>query len=333
MAKRWTGRRVIGAAIALVIVGAIGGTVAMRIAQEDQRRPRREELPRWSCSSSRPPISPGWMRSPCRAGFRSPGRCSRCGRRRSKAKVSGDVRQVPGAGRRIRARRPVAGAHRHRRPRGEAHRAQRRARIGEGPARDGRQDAGDQPGSSSSRTSFRRTRTTIPNRASGCRRARSSRRRPRSSSPATRCAMRSRLVPARGRGRQAPRSGRREGRVRFAARHRRRPDRHGAAGRGARRRRSGARDRQGRRAHDRRLRRAPLHRARRADQSGRRAGNARHPCICRNPECRRARSAAACSPPAGSRSRQALRCRRCRQRPCAPRPDRRSCGRSRAASS
>ena len=34
MAKRWTGRRVIGAAIALVIVGAIGGTVAMRIVKK-----------------------------------------------------------------------------------------------------------------------------------------------------------------------------------------------------------------------------------------------------------------------------------------------------------
>ena len=55
-----------------------------------------------------------------------------------------------------------------------------------------------QPGSSSSRTSFRRTRTTIPNRASACRRARSSRRRPRSSSPATRCATRSPLSPLAG---------------------------------------------------------------------------------------------------------------------------------------
>ena len=34
MAKRWTGRRVIGAAIALVIVGAIGGTIAMRIVKK-----------------------------------------------------------------------------------------------------------------------------------------------------------------------------------------------------------------------------------------------------------------------------------------------------------
>ena len=50
--------------------------------------------------------------------------------------------------------------------------------------------------------------------------------------------------------------------------------------------RSGARDRQGRRAHHRRLRRAPLHRARRADQSGRRAGYARHTRLCRNSESR-----------------------------------------------
>ena len=68
------------------------------------------------------------------------------------------------------------------------------------------------------------------------------------------------------------------------ARHRRRPDGHGTAGRGAGGRRAGARDRQGGRAFDRRLRRAPLHRTRRADQPGRRAGNAGHPRLRRNSE-------------------------------------------------
>ena len=34
MAKRWTGRRLIGAAVVLVIVGAVGGTAAMRIVKK-----------------------------------------------------------------------------------------------------------------------------------------------------------------------------------------------------------------------------------------------------------------------------------------------------------
>ena len=34
MAKRWTRGRLIGAAVALVIAGAIGGTVAMRIVKK-----------------------------------------------------------------------------------------------------------------------------------------------------------------------------------------------------------------------------------------------------------------------------------------------------------
>ena len=34
MAKRWTRRRLLGAAVALVIVGAIGGTVATRLLKK-----------------------------------------------------------------------------------------------------------------------------------------------------------------------------------------------------------------------------------------------------------------------------------------------------------
>jgi membrane fusion protein, multidrug efflux system len=95
MAKRWTGRRVIGAAIALVIVGAIGGTVAMRIVKKlgdtpggkaaadavvleftpaDLARVDAQPLSRWL------PIS----------GAVQPLRQATV-----KAKVSGDVRQVP----------------------------------------------------------------------------------------------------------------------------------------------------------------------------------------------------------------------------------------------
>jgi multidrug efflux pump subunit AcrA (membrane-fusion protein) len=94
MAKRWTGRRVIGAAIALVIVGAIGGTVAMRIVKKindapggknaevvvlefspaDLARVDAQSLSRWL------PVS----------GAVQPLRQATV-----KAKVSGDVRQVP----------------------------------------------------------------------------------------------------------------------------------------------------------------------------------------------------------------------------------------------
>ena len=94
MAKRWTGRRVIGAAIALVIVGAIGGTIAMRIVKKindapggksaevvvlefspaDLARVDAQPLSRWL------PVS----------GAVQPLRQATV-----KAKVSGDVRQVP----------------------------------------------------------------------------------------------------------------------------------------------------------------------------------------------------------------------------------------------
>ena len=94
MAKRWTGRRVIGAAIALVIVGAIGGTVAMRVlkklndapggmgaeavvlefTQADLARVDAQPMSRWL------PVS----------GAVQPLRQATV-----KAKVSGDVREVP----------------------------------------------------------------------------------------------------------------------------------------------------------------------------------------------------------------------------------------------
>jgi membrane fusion protein (multidrug efflux system) len=94
MAKRWTGRRVIGAALVLVIAGAIGGTVAMRIlkklndapggkgadvvvlefTQADLARVDAQPMSRWL------PVS----------GTVQPLRQATV-----KAKVSGDVREVP----------------------------------------------------------------------------------------------------------------------------------------------------------------------------------------------------------------------------------------------
>ena len=93
MTKRWTRRRLIGAAIALVIVGAIGGTVAMRLAKKggdgaggkggppvtlefaaaDLARVESQSLSRWL------PVS----------GALQPVRQATV-----KAKVSGDVRQI-----------------------------------------------------------------------------------------------------------------------------------------------------------------------------------------------------------------------------------------------
>ena len=115
------------------------------------------------------------------------------------------------------------------------------------------------------------------------------------------------IVAAQRHRRQAPRPAGREGRVRFAARHGRRPEGHRAAGGGARDRRSRAHDRQDGGARDRRLRRPPLHGPDRADQSGDGAGHARDPRLCRHPEPRQMRCAAACSRPAASRSPRARR--------------------------
>ena len=105
MAKRWTGtarhRR----------CDCAGDRRGHRRHGRDAARSRRstthpaERVPRWSCSSSRPPISPGWTRSRLSRWLPVSGTVQPLRQATVKAKVSGDVRQVPGAGRRIRARR------------------------------------------------------------------------------------------------------------------------------------------------------------------------------------------------------------------------------------
>ncbi len=144
MAKRWTGRRVIGAAVVLVIAGAIGGTVAMRILKKLNDAPGGKgadvvvleftpaDLARVD-AQPHVPLAPGVGHGAAAAA--GDGQGQGVGRRA----------RSPGPGGRGRALGAVAGAHRHGRPRGKADRAERRARVGEGPARDGRQDAGDEP--------------------------------------------------------------------------------------------------------------------------------------------------------------------------------------------
>ena len=94
MAKRWTGRRVVGAAIALVIVGAIGGTIAMRAIKKFNDAPggkaadvvALEFSPADLARVDAQPLS-RWLPV---SGAVQPLRQATV-----KAKVSGDVRQVP----------------------------------------------------------------------------------------------------------------------------------------------------------------------------------------------------------------------------------------------
>jgi RND family efflux transporter MFP subunit len=92
MAKRWTGRRVIGAAIALVIVGAIGGTIAMRIVKKINDAPGSKDVvvleftPADLARVDAQPMS-RWLPV---SGTVQPLRQATV-----KAKVSGDVREVP----------------------------------------------------------------------------------------------------------------------------------------------------------------------------------------------------------------------------------------------
>ena len=94
MAKRWTGRRVVGAAIALVFVGAIGGTIAMRVLKKFNDAPggkaadvvALEFTPADLARVDAQPLS-RWLPV---SGAVQPLRQATV-----KAKVSGDVRQVP----------------------------------------------------------------------------------------------------------------------------------------------------------------------------------------------------------------------------------------------
>ena len=92
MAKRWTGRRLIGAAIALVIVGAIGGTAAMRIVKKASDAPGGKDVvvleftPADLARVDAQPMS-RWLPV---SGTVQPLRQATV-----KAKVSGDVREVP----------------------------------------------------------------------------------------------------------------------------------------------------------------------------------------------------------------------------------------------
>ena len=91
---RSRGGALVGAAVVVLVVGAIGGTIATRIVKKaggrrrEQGRGRRRARvragrPRRTSSASR-----------CRAGCRSRARCSRVRQATVKAKVSGDVRQI-----------------------------------------------------------------------------------------------------------------------------------------------------------------------------------------------------------------------------------------------
>ena len=94
MAKRWTGRRVIGAAVALVIVGAIGGTVAMRIVKKAGEGP--------GGKGALPPVvlefSPADLArveaQPLSRWLPVSGALQPVRQATVKAKVSGDVRQI-----------------------------------------------------------------------------------------------------------------------------------------------------------------------------------------------------------------------------------------------
>jgi len=92
MAKRWTGRRLIGAAIVLVIVGAIGGTAAMRIVKKASDAPGGKDVvvleftPADLARVDAQPMS-RWLPV---SGTVQPLRQATV-----KAKVSGDVREVP----------------------------------------------------------------------------------------------------------------------------------------------------------------------------------------------------------------------------------------------
>ena len=94
MAKRWTRRRVIGAAVALVIVGAIGGTVAMRIVKKAGEGPGGKD--------ALPPVvlefSPADLArveaQPLSRWLPVSGALQPVRQATVKAKVSGDVRQI-----------------------------------------------------------------------------------------------------------------------------------------------------------------------------------------------------------------------------------------------
>jgi len=93
MAKRWTSRRVIGAAVVLLVVGAIGGTVAMRVIKKVNETPG---------GKGGPPVvlefSPGDLTrveaQPLSRWLPVSGAVQPVRQATVKAKVSGDVRQI-----------------------------------------------------------------------------------------------------------------------------------------------------------------------------------------------------------------------------------------------
>ena len=93
MAKRWTSRRVIGAAVVLLVVGAIGGTVAMRVIEKVNETPG---------GKGGPPVvlefSPGDLTrveaQPLSRWLPVSGALQPVRQATVKAKVSGDVRQI-----------------------------------------------------------------------------------------------------------------------------------------------------------------------------------------------------------------------------------------------
>ena len=134
-----------------------------------------------------------------------------------------------------------------------------------------------------------------------------------------RAARRRRRLAAHRARRQAARPAGREGRLRLAARHRRRPEGHGAAGDGAGGRRARSSPSASRSS-------SPSTASASAGSRAASSGSTRRPSRARARSSstsgfrtRTARCAAACSRPAASRSPRARRCRRCRRRPCAPR--------------
>ena len=94
MAKRLTRRRVIGAAIALVVVGAIGGSVALRLAKKTQRRRRRQKAPVALEFAPADLAQVGCAAAVAlAAGVRA--RCSRCARRPSRPRCRATCARSP----------------------------------------------------------------------------------------------------------------------------------------------------------------------------------------------------------------------------------------------
>jgi len=95
MTKRWTRRRVIGAAFALVIIGAIGGTVAMRVVKRSAEGPGGAGDPQTPVTLEFSPADLARVEAqPLSRWLPVSGAVQPVRQATVKAKVSGDVRQV-----------------------------------------------------------------------------------------------------------------------------------------------------------------------------------------------------------------------------------------------